>query len=167
MAERRQAARREPIEVELADGRVFTAHPLPWMVANDLGNEIVRQNLEAANELVNLWVNDAGLPQLQMQFAKKISDWKGLFSTAYPNEPEEKWHDPHDPSLDESADLILAALDVNHLEHIKHLVDPNYQPPMNPGGTDISQETEGANGTKITSILDSASVDSVEIPPSN
>ena len=165
MAERRQAARREPIETELQDGRVFTAHPLPWMVANDLGNEIVRQNLEAANDLVKLWVGDAGLPEIQMQFEKKISDWKALFVIAYPNEPEEKFNDPQQPSLDESADLILAALDVNHLEHVKHLVDPNYQPPMTPGGI-ASLATEGESSTKTASTPDSGSVDSAEAKPS-
>jgi hypothetical protein len=148
MNERRQATRRTPIEVELEDGRVFTAHPLPWMVANDLGHEIVRQNLEASNDFVKMLINDEGIPQLEMQFAKKINDWNTLLKMAYPDEPDEKIHTPKDPSLDESADLILAALDVNHLEHVKHLVDPNFQPPMNPGGTTSSQETEGANGAK-------------------
>jgi hypothetical protein len=166
MAERRQAARRDPIEVELQDGRVFIAHPLPWMVANDLGNEIVRQNLEAANDLVRMWISDAGLPELQMQFAKKITDWQTLFKMAYPDEPEEKWNDPKSPGLDESADLILASLDVNHLEHIKHLVDPNFQPPMLPGGASTSTETEGESGKRTESTPDSGSVDSTEPTPS-
>jgi hypothetical protein len=135
------------------------------MVANDLGNEIVRQNLEAANELVRMWVSDSGLPELQMQFAKKITDWQTVFRMAYPDESIDKFNTPNAPSLDESADLILAALDVNHLEHIKHLVDPNYQPPMIPGGTNSSQETEGESGKKTTSIPDSDSQGSAELTP--
>lgn len=166
MAERRQAARREPIEISTEDGRVFTAHPLPWMQASDLGNNILEQNIQSANELVHLWVNDAGLPELQMKFSQKITDWQTPLRLAYPNEPEEKWHEPFDLSSDELAEILLVALEVNHLEHIKHLVDPNSPTPMKPGGTNTSQATEG-NGTRTESTLNSDSPVSAEPTPSS
>lgn len=166
MAERRQAARREPIEIETADGRVFIAHPLPWMQANDLGNEIMRQNVEAANDLVHMWIDDAGLPELQMAFHVKIKDWNSVLKLAFPGEDEAKFHDPADPSSDECADLVIASLEVNHLEHLRHLVDPNSPTPMKPGGTSSSQETEGESGTKTTSMPSSEPQDSTELTPS-
>ena len=166
MAERRQAARREPIEIETADGRVFTAHPLPWMNASELANEVMRQNVEAANKLVSMFITDEGVPQLEMQAQEKISDWQSVFRLAYPNEPEEKWHDPHDLSTDECASVVLVALEVNHLEHLKHLVDPNSPTPMPTGGTNSSQETEG-NGTKTESTPNSDSQVSTEPTPSS
>lgn len=157
MAERRQAARREPIEVEVADGRVFTAHPLPWMQANDLGQEIVEQNVKSANDLVKMWIDDAGLPEIQMQFRKKIYDWQSVIKIAFPNEPAEKWVEPHALAEEEIAEVVLASVDVNNLGHLRHLVDPNFQPPTNPGGTSSSTETEGASGEKTPSTPDSGS----------
>lgn len=166
MAERRQATRREPIEVETEDGRVFTAHPLSWIEANNLGNEIVRQNVENANDFVRLWMNDADMPQIEMKFQQKISDWGPLVAICFPNEPDEKWHEPRELSSHELADCIIASLDVNHLEHLKHLVDPNSPTPMIPGGTSSSPEPEG-NGTKIESIPNSDSTDSIVPTPSS
>lgn len=166
MTERRQAARREPIEIEVADGRVFTAHPLPWMVANDLGNEIVRQNLEAANDLVKLWVNDAGLPEIEMKFQQKISDWQTVLRIAFPDVADEVWRTPRVLSSGECAELLLASLEVNHLEHLKHLVDPNSPTPTMTGGNDSLEAIVAGSGTKIASTPDSASVDSPERIPS-
>lgn len=165
MPERRQATRREPIEIEVEDGRVFTAHPLPWMQANDLGNEIVKQNMEAANDFVHMWINDEGLPELQMQFQVKIKDWHTPLKMAFPEVTEEQWTEPAVLSADECASLLLASLDVNHLEHIKHLVDPNSPTPTNLGGTATSPEPEG-NGQKTESTADSESTASPEPMPS-
>jgi hypothetical protein len=164
MAERRQATRRKPIEVEVEDGRVFTAHPLPWMQANDLGSEIVNQNLENANQLVRMWISDEGLPQLQMQFQKKISNWQSILRMAFPEVSDEMWTTPRVLDESECAELMLAALDVNHLEHIKHLIDPNSPTPTIPGGKSISLEPEG-NGAKIESTADLDSQDSQESTP--
>lgn len=166
MAERRQAARREPIEIEVEDGREFIARPLPWMQANDLGNEIIRQNTESANEFVKMWVNDVGLPELQMQFSQKIKDWHTVLKLAFPEVTEEQWTKPRVLDAGECAELVLASLDVNHLEQIKHLVDPNSPALTNLGGTDTSPETEG-NGQKTPSTPDSESAGSPVPTPSS
>lgn len=166
MSNRRRAARRDPIEIDTADGREFVARPLPWMNANDLGNELVRQNLEATNDLIKMYVSDEGAPQLEMQFQKKITDWQTPLKMAYPDVKDALWHTPHDLSSDECADLILASLDVNHLEHLRHLVDPNFPTPLNLGGMS-SSETAGETGMKIPSTPDSDSQVSPEQTPSN
>jgi hypothetical protein len=164
MTERRQASRRTPIETELGDGRVFIAEPLPWHQASDLGNEIVRQNAESANQMVKMYVEDEGLPQLEFMLQQKLSNWGAVLTLAYPGNPPESF-DKYD--IDECAALALAALDVNHLEHIKHLVDPNFQPPTLTGGTNSSTSgVEDLLGRKTESIQPSFSEDSPETPPS-
>lgn len=143
MVERRQATRREPIEVEVRD-KVFEAHPLPWQQANDLGNEIVRQNAEAANAAVRMYVQD-DIPQLELALQTKISDWNIVLLVAYPN------HESVDFmgfDIDECAALILASLEVNHLEHLNNLVDPNSHAPMIPGGSEPSGLTTTEPGEK-------------------
>lgn len=164
MAERRQATRRDPIEVEVDDGRIFTAHPLPWLRANELGNEIVRQNVESANDLVSLWMNDADMPQIEMKFKQKISDWGPVIGIAFPDEPLEKWNEPRALGHEELAECVMASLEVNHLEHLKHLVDPNSQTPLTNGG--LSSILGEGIGTKTTSTPDSGSTASPEPKPS-
>jgi len=166
MAERRQATRREPIEVELADGRVFYARPLPWMDANDFGNTILQEQAQSANEAVRLYVED-NIPQLAVSLELKVKDWQSLLNVAYPEVTKEEWSKPKAPDRWEAADLVLAALDVNGLEHLKSLVDPNYQTPTNPGGLGITESgTSQMNGQKTTSILDSSEQELTEIQSS-
>lgn len=166
MGERRQATRREPIEVEVADGRVFTAIPLPWMQANDLGNEILRQNQEGTNEFIRMYVNDDGLPQLEMKLKQKIMDWASVLKLAFPSVEDSYWHEPTDLDADQCAQLVLASLDVNHLEHIKHLVDPNSPTPTLPGGMDSSVPGTIQDGPKTVSTVSSDSQVSPEMEPS-
>lgn len=148
MVERRRASRREPIEVEVR-GQTFVAKPLPWQVSADLGNEIVRQNVTSVNEAVAMYVED-NVPQLDLKLAQKISDWNELLRIAYPdNEPA----DFNGFDIDEVSVLILTSLEVNHLEHLNHLVDPNLSALTNPGGLDTSEGMEIQNGQKIESTL--------------
>jgi len=135
MTERRRAARREPIEVEVVDGRVFTSVPLPWMAANDLGDEIIRQNAESVNNSVRLYM-DGNIPQLEAALGVKIKNWKAVLDLAFPNDVETLNTNPLSP--DENAELVLAALEVNHLEHLRPLVDPNSPPPTENGGNEPS-----------------------------
>lgn len=165
MAERRQVVRNEPIECEVADGRIFIAHPLPWTTANDFGNEVIRQNTEAMNEFVRMYVTDEGLPQLEMQFKQKISDWHSLLKIAYPGVPDDVWNQPEPLVTEECVQLALAACDVNHLTHLKHLIDPNSPTPTSLGGNN-SSDSEGTIGQKTESTEDSASSDSVTSTPS-
>jgi hypothetical protein len=166
MNERRQASRREPIEVELQDGRVFTAKPLPWMDANDLGNIILQEQAASANEAVRLYMED-NLPQLEVTLQLKVKDWQPVLDKAYPEVTHEEWNTPAAPSRDECADLVIASLEVNHLDHLKSLVDPNFQTPTMPGGSDTSEPAGITTiGQKTTSTLDSSGQESLETPPS-
>lgn len=162
MAERRQATRREPIEIEIRE-QVFVAEPLDWRTAGDFGNEIVRQNVSAMNDAVRMYV-DGNTPQLEMRLSQKIQDWDSLFALAF---PKNKLTEFVGFDVDESATLILAALEVNHLEHLNHLVDPNSRTPMLPGGTDTSGENPlTLIGQKTESSPDSSLPESPETPSS-
>jgi len=165
MAERRQAARRAPIEVELQDGRVFTAEPLPWMEANDLGNLILQEQAASANDAVRLYMED-NLPQLEVSLRLKVMDWQPILRKCYPGITDAQWSDPAAPSRDECADLVIASLEVNNLEHLAPLVDPNFQTPTNRGGSDISESgTMMTAGQKTTSTSESSDADLAEVKP--
>lgn len=133
MAERRQVARPEPIELEVR-GKVFVAEPLPWMICNDLGNNILQQNTEATNNLVKMYV-EGNIPQLEVLFKQKISDWYSVLKIAYPKMKPEDFQDLH-PF--ECSELLCASLEVNGLDHLKHLVDPNSPTPDSSGESAIS-----------------------------
>lgn len=155
MAERRQATRRTPIEIEVEDGRVFTARPLPWMFANDLGNTILQEQAASANEAVKLYMED-NVPQLEVMLQLKVKDWQSLLNQAFPEVTKEQWSEPRVLDRDECAALIIAALDVNNLEHLRPLVDPNWIAPAMNGGTSTSESTGIiTDGQKTLSIPDS------------
>lgn len=158
MSERRQATRRESITVEVR-GKDFLAEPLDWRSAGDLGNEIIRQNLVAVNESVRMYV-EGDMPQLDMRLAQKISDWDSVMKVAYPKNKLEEFVEF---DIDEMATLVLTSLEVNHLEHLNHLVDPNSPTPMLPGGTSTSGIPIEL-GQKTESSPDSSSLDSPTEP---
>jgi hypothetical protein len=166
MPERRQAHRREPIEVEVSTGTVWVARPLPWTTRNDFGDAIVKANADAVNAAVKLYVEDEGginMPQIELALTQKIRDWKPLFDIAYPG------YDPEDLGklfFEDCIDLALAAMEVNSLSQLNHLVDPNSPTPMLPGGADTSGAIETTNGAKNGSSPDSDSTASTEMPPS-
>mgnify|MGYP003575073192 CR=1 FL=1 len=159
MAERRRATRREPIEVEVEDGRVFVARPLPWMFANDLGDSIIQQNADAVNHTVRLYM-DGDIPQLEASLGVKIKDWQALLKLAYPDDIDSFTEKPLDRT--DCAELILAALEVNHLDHLKPLVDPNSPSPTTTGGNDSSALAGTLLGQKTESTPSSSSEDSEE-----
>lgn len=163
MAERRRAARREPIEVEVEDGRVFVARPLPWMQANDLGDEVIRQNAEGVNNAVRLYM--AGdVPQLEATMGVKIKDWNAVLKLAFPDDIESLQNKP--PNRDDCAELILAALDVNNLEQLRQLVDPNFPAPTTTGGANSSEPEGTSPGEKTESMPSSSSEESTGTPSS-
>jgi hypothetical protein len=156
MPERRQAHRREPIEVEVSTGDVWVAKPLVWTERNDLGDLIVKANTESLNAMVRLYAEDVdgiNLPQLELGLSQKIKDWTPILTLAYKVEaaalvPLE---------FDDCVELALAALDVNALGELKHLVDPNSPTPMLLGGPSTSGDQPDENGLKNGSGPDSSS----------
>ena len=168
MGERRQVHRREPIEVVFDDGKTYLARPLPWTARNDLGDEILQQNLEAVNEAVKIFVTDVDgtqVPQLSGVMKNKITDWSSVLRKAFPDIEVIEFSSYTNEEL---AELTIASLEVNGLEHLRDLVDPNSPTPMLPGGTSFSAEgMTQIPGQKIESSELSSSEDSAENPSSN
>lgn len=162
MSERRQVHRREPIIVELDNGREFEARPLPWLKRNELGNEIVTQGVEKVNDFVRMYVEETdigtSIPQLEMSFIDRLKDYPKILGMAYPQQPPE---DFEDLSFEEIIELLVAALEVNKLDPLRPLIDPNAPSPIEPGGIGPSIGVPEEDGQKTTSTVDSSSPVSV------
>lgn len=159
MPERRQAHRREPIIVEVR-GVDLEARPLPWLQRNDLGNAVIRQYTEMMNSTMRSYVNpETNAPELEMYLNDKLQDPIEIIQLGYPDmEIKPEWEYP------ELYDLIYAALDVNDLEHLKELVDPNSLTPTSNGGTNSSGTQPTRRAQSLLSRLSSPNSDSVDSP---
>lgn len=169
MAERRQAHRRESIEVEVRD-RVLEAHPLPWMKRNDLGNEVMRQYSEVLNSQLRAYTDkslvsgpdgEGGfVPQLHLYINDKIQDPESIVQIGYPGVDLEFLHILE---YAEILELIYASLDVNLLHDLKDLVDPNALAPTTNGGNDSpGMESPPSDTPSQLPTPDSSSQESVE-----
>lgn len=152
--ERRQAHRREAIEVEVTGGKVFTAAPLPWMARNDFGDEVVRQATKSLNEYVKIYTDpELNIPQLEAKLDERLTDPNVILLMIYPGNDVKDFI----PLVwSEIVELIFAGLDVNGLERLKRTIDPNFVPPTTNGGTPTSEagETIGARlGSMLVSSL--------------
>lgn len=165
MSERRQVHRREPIVLSMENGREFEAKPLPWLQRNDLGDEIVTQNAKVINDFVSVWIDsESGVPQLEAKFHEKLTDPVAVIQRAYPSVDKAELEGL---TFDEILELIYAALEVNHLTHLRPLVDPNFQTPTMLGGSDTSAGMTIPDGQKMESSIASSSTDSPETKSSN
>lgn len=144
MAERRQAHRREPIEMEVR-GEVLEARPLPFTDRNDLGNEIMSQYAGLLNDQMKSYADPDGTPRLELFLNDKISDPVGILKLAYPH-VDESFLQKLEP--DEVFDLIYASLEVNLLTDLRELVDPNALAPTMPGGNESSGMESPASDTQ-------------------
>jgi len=164
MAERRQAHRREPIEVEVRD-KVLEAHPLSWIKRNDLGNEIMRQYADLLNSSLRAVKNEdpEAPPELQMYLNDKIADPIGILRRAYPSDDLLEFFEGLE--YDEVLELIYASLEVNQLESLRGLIDPNFRTPTTDGGNDSpGTEEEVTDTPNQPSSPDSSSQESQEMP---
>ena len=157
MAERRRPHRREPIIVEVR-GVDWEAHPLPWMDRNDLGDEILKQYSESLNQAFKA-MTDPGTNavQVELKLSDKLLDPHTVVLMAYPQMVDRE-EDLKQYDWDELRELIYAALEVNHQESLKELVDPNFRTPTEDGGTDSAGRV--LDILKRTSGLDSELLDS-------
>lgn len=161
-SERRQAHRRQSIIVELEEGVLFEAKPLPWLKRNDFGNEVVKQHTASINEAVRLYTDpETNVPILEAKLYERITDPIGLITDfAYPGT---KAKDLNNLTWRQLIELLLAALEVNDLQHLARMIDPNSQAPTENG---TSQPSEGALeealGQKIESIVDSSLPESAD-----
>lgn len=137
MTERRQVARQQPLEVEVWDGRVYEAHPLPWLERNDLGNEILRRYNESFNEAIQAYTDPEGTARLNVLLEDKIKEPLEILKLAYPKDSFEGLHWP------EIFELIYASLEVNNLNQLKPLIDPNSLTPEKNSGTSSTESLAG------------------------
>jgi hypothetical protein len=161
MSEQRQAHRRESIVTEIDEKLSFEAKPLQWQARNDFGNSIVQQHAQSVNEAVKLYVDpDTDVPQLEAKLYERVQDPMALLALAY---PEVKADAYRNLTWRQLIELLLAALDVNELQHLKRIIDPNSQPPTENGGTQSSDGAmENLLGQRIESLVGSSSQESAE-----
>lgn len=165
MTERRQAFRREPIEIDLGGEVVLSVGPVVWQRRNDFGNEVIRQHLEIVNEAVKMYTDpDTGVPQLEAKLGEKFSDPETLFGLGLEEDP---YLQLRGVSLyqNQVVAILLAICEVNELDQLKAMIDPNLLTPTTIGGI-LSDLISGARTDiqKIESGQDSSLPDSGESP---
>lgn len=166
MPERRQAFRREPIEVELDPETSVLVAPIPWEQRNDFGNEIIRQHVEAINEAVRVYIDpSSGIPQLEAKLTDKFTDPASLLSLGLLSGV---WDSLKGQPLyyNQITELLIAICEVNQLDQLRPLVDPNSTTPTALSGI-ISELLSGLTSDTIPQIesgQDSSSAASIETP---
>lgn len=163
MTERRQAFRKEPIEIDFGDNRTVSVGPLPWQERNDFGDEVIRQYLQILNEAVLLYVDpDTGAPQLEAKLGEKFSDPQALMKLGL---SEDDFKTVQDPPLGQNQIVIvlLAIAEVNDLQQLYPMLDPNLETPTSLSGILWELVQEGLT-PKTESGPDSSSPGSEETP---
>lgn len=169
MPERRQSFRREPIVIVLDDEREVLVAPVPWEQRGDFGNELMRQNAEVINEAIKIWIDpDSGIPQLEAKLQEKFTDAGILLRLGL---PEGAYDEIKSWPLysNQVTDILLAILEVNQLENLRPMIDPNSQAPTQLTGM-LSSLLAGATentGQETASGGDSSSPVSIDTPSSN
>lgn len=161
-AERRQAFRREPIIVDLDESgtNFVTVAPITWERRNDFGSAVIHQSTIQVNEAIRLFV-DGDVPQLEASYADKFTDGQELLKLGLPESEFEKL--PSELYYNQVLELLFAILEVNQLEHLRPLLDPNFQAPTESGGI-LSRLIGGLTTQNPESGDDSSSQDSIETP---
>lgn len=165
MPDRRQAFRREPIEIDLGGEVVVSVGPVVWHQRNDFGNELIRQHVEIINEAVKMYVDpETQVPQIEMKLGEKFSDPIALFKLGL---DEETFAQVNGLNLfqNQIVAILLTITEVNDLTQLNGMIDPNLTTPMRIGGM-LSGLTSGDQEDiqKTGSGLDSSSTDSTESP---
>jgi hypothetical protein len=143
--------------------------PFPWLKRDEFANEIVRQNAEILNEGVHLWFQDTDGSQLPVLEAKFAERWTDPYALLRLGIPDEDWTEEWAQNLftEEIVELLVAACQVNSLDKLQALVDPNSPTPDQIFGTISDLMRPGESGPKIESLPDSSSPDSQEVKSSS
>lgn len=163
MPDRRQAFRRDPIEIDFGGEVIISVGPVVWQQRNDFGNELIRQHVEIINEAVKMYVDpDTDVPQLEMKLGEKFSDPDPLFKLGLDDE-----------AFDQVAKLrlyqnqveaiLLTICEVNGLDQLKGMIDPNLITPTTIGGQLLDLISGKTDTPKIESSEDSSSEESTEL----
>src|SRR5687768_10766962 len=76
MGDRRQVHRRTPTIVEFDGGIEFEVKPLPWQKRNDLGQQIIQDNVEQTNKQLRMFIDpELNVPQIEAQLNEPLSDY--------------------------------------------------------------------------------------------
>ena len=162
MSDRRQAFRREPIEIDLGGNQVISVGPISWINRNNFGNEVMRQHSEILNDALRIYVDESvenAVPQLQAKFAEKFSDPYALFKLGLDAETNARVLQIGDElTFEQIVAILLAICDVNNMGQLHPLLDPNALAPTPLGGL-IASLAAGEDIQKTESGLDSSSQD--------
>jgi hypothetical protein len=170
-ARERMATRREPITVTVDIGASkpveFVAKPLPWTKRNDVGDAVnLMYGAALTHELQATRDEEGNLTALQGGLFEKGMDYRGLFVLGYSEydvdddgEVSVKAEPPKSLmgafnrlEFDQMIEVLTAVLDVNGLDRIKHLLDPERKKALLIGesGPPISETTDA--GEKQESV---------------
>lgn len=146
----RQTTRPTPRQITAGpDGHVFTAAPLPWRKRNDLGNLINSSYMDSITEAIRAFTEDGErVPEVKVNFRESLFDWEGVFKLSYPTEDAAEFE-----KLDiyEMREVLCGALEVNGLESLRYMIDPNFQNPLvtteNQAGPTDGQKTTSSEGS--------------------
>lgn len=128
MNERRQAFRREPIEIELDDGLVISVAPVDWLKRSDFGNEVIRQNTGILNEAVRAYTDpETGAPQFEMALAERFTDGRELLRLGLDEETFTRVMAIPMLYQNQLVEILLAICDVNELKKLREILDPNFE----------------------------------------
>lgn len=164
MSERRQAFRRDPIEIDLGDDRVISVGPVPWEQRNVIGNEILKQHSEVFNEAIKTFVTEnSDIPQIETKLANKLPDPNVVLHLGLDDENYRRITDQAKGGYfpNQLTAVLIAILEVNELLHLRPLVDPNFSTPGSAGGL-LSLLMPNEDDQKTESGPSSFSGDSVE-----
>lgn len=166
MPERRQAFRREPIEIDLGGEVILSVGPVVWQQRNDFGNEVIRQHVEIINEAVKMYTDpDTGVPQLEAKLGEKFSDPDTLFKLGLDDITYGLLKSLPVLYQNQVVAILLAICEVNELDQLKAMIDPNLTTPTTIGGLLTSLISGGPIDTQKTeSGPDSSSLESPETP---
>lgn len=164
MTERRQAYRREPIEIDLGNDTIISIGPVSWLKRNDFGNEVMRQHSDIINEAVKIYLDENAenaVPQIEARFAEKFTEPYKLLELGLDPDTYKTLVDL-DLTYEQIVAILLAICDVNKLSQLYPLLDPNSLTPTPLGGL-ISKLVSGEDDTQKTeSSPDSSSQESNE-----
>jgi hypothetical protein len=164
MNDRRQAFRRDPIEVELSPEVIVSIDPIPWEQRNVFGGEVVKQHVDILNESVRLYVDEAtGAPQLEAKLEQKFTDPDKLFQLGLLPATYEQVKGMN-LYYNQVVELLLVICEVNDLPQLKAMIDPNSQTPTPLGGILSDLIAPGDDTQKTESGQDSSSSESTEQP---
>lgn len=155
---RRKVFRRQPIEIELDGGLELVARPLPWQARNDLGDMVMQAYIGAMNSALQAMQDEPdAAPQLSGGLADKFRDPGAVFKAAFPVYAEGEFdlekcqlEDIQISKLSyvELIECILVALEVNQLDTLRPLIDPNFRvPDQNSGNGALETVDVGLKST--------------------